>query len=491
MKKMLTIIVIGMMFLSTFAWARIARADRVVIYHYDCRYLRVSGILPGAYYVDIPTEGLVNPGPYPYQFYLSTQMDVALRIRHELYSRGGVAGENHLSIFVDGLSVLEADSPGNGLNWYPGGYWYPGGDGESLVVLGNLSSGTHYITMKATESDYYGVNWWEIISPPPVQSSMSIICSPNPVSVDSPALCTVTVSGSSPTGTVVWSMNSRTGSFGQYICDLSDGTCSTTFTDIFPGTVNITAIYSGDVNNAPSSGCTTLTETAYQYAGRAHFLVSPAFLGLRVNDTFTVTVDLTNAENLVCWQVVLKYSGAGLKLNELWRPDDSVFAGHVVIAPPVVTAGDAMDGLSSGEICVSLLDDDVITKVDNGVLFKANFTVIAPGQWLIEVADISHPLVPELHYLGYISYSFWMDSSLSTQNVAPGSNCTVLTVSPLVGDVNGDFRVDIRDIAVAAKAFGTVSGDSRWNPAADVNRDGKVDLRDVALIAKNFGQHWP
>lgn len=43
-------------------------------------------------------------------------------------------------------------------------------------------------------------------------------------------------------------------------------------------------------------------------------------------------------------------------------------------------------------------------------------------------------------------------------------------------DLNGDDKVDIRDIAIAAKAFGSYPGHPRWNPMADVYRDGKMDI---------------
>ena len=64
----------------------------------------------------------------------------------------------------------------------------------------------------------------------------------------------------------------------------------------------------------------------------------------------------------------------------------------------------------------------------------------------------------------------------------------------LVGDINGDGKVDIRDVSLAALAFGTHAGDPRWNPDADITGiiylvpDGAVDIRDIALISKNFGK---
>jgi thermitase len=57
-----------------------------------------------------------------------------------------------------------------------------------------------------------------------------------------------------------------------------------------------------------------------------------------------------------------------------------------------------------------------------------------------------------------------------------------------LGDINGDGKVDITDVAFAAKAFGSKAGGRRWNPDADLNFDGRIDIIDVARCAKNFGK---
>jgi hypothetical protein len=63
----------------------------------------------------------------------------------------------------------------------------------------------------------------------------------------------------------------------------------------------------------------------------------------------------------------------------------------------------------------------------------------------------------------------------------------------LLGDLNGDGKVDMKDIAIAAKAFGSYPGHPRWNPDADVTGteylmpDSQVDMRDIAVISRNFG----
>jgi len=56
-----------------------------------------------------------------------------------------------------------------------------------------------------------------------------------------------------------------------------------------------------------------------------------------------------------------------------------------------------------------------------------------------------------------------------------------------LADLNWDYKVDIRDVAKAAHAFGTWEDMPRWDPEADINGDGVVNIRDIALIASYFG----
>ena len=59
------------------------------------------------------------------------------------------------------------------------------------------------------------------------------------------------------------------------------------------------------------------------------------------------------------------------------------------------------------------------------------------------------------------------------------------TVTLLGGDVNGDDRVDIRDLSYVAWHF------DEYDEKADINQDGQVDILDLTLTAGNFGQVGP
>jgi uncharacterized repeat protein (TIGR01451 family) len=58
----------------------------------------------------------------------------------------------------------------------------------------------------------------------------------------------------------------------------------------------------------------------------------------------------------------------------------------------------------------------------------------------------------------------------------------------IMGDVNGDGLVNMKDIALVARAFGSTPTSPNWNFAADLNRDGLVNMKDMALVARNFGK---
>ena len=57
--------------------------------------------------------------------------------------------------------------------------------------------------------------------------------------------------------------------------------------------------------------------------------------------------------------------------------------------------------------------------------------------------------------------------------------------APLIGDVNGDGKVDYHDFLIVKAAMGTTAGLPGYDPRADVIRDGVVDSQDLALVGGN------
>jgi len=62
---------------------------------------------------------------------------------------------------------------------------------------------------------------------------------------------------------------------------------------------------------------------------------------------------------------------------------------------------------------------------------------------------------------------------------------------PNLGDINGDGKVDLKDVYIVAKAYCSKVGDPRYDPQADLNSDGAVDIEDLIIVVLNFGHMYP
>ena len=60
-------------------------------------------------------------------------------------------------------------------------------------------------------------------------------------------------------------------------------------------------------------------------------------------------------------------------------------------------------------------------------------------------------------------------------------------IPPLLGDANGDGKVDLSDEAIVLNNFGRAAVPGVVTPG-DLNGDGNVDLTDLAIVQNNMGQ---
>jgi hypothetical protein len=58
----------------------------------------------------------------------------------------------------------------------------------------------------------------------------------------------------------------------------------------------------------------------------------------------------------------------------------------------------------------------------------------------------------------------------------------------MIGDLNGDYKVNIVDIVIVARALGSRPGDPRWNPDCDLNNDELINFDDLEKVAEHFGK---
>lgn len=85
------------------------------------------------------------------------------------------------------------------------------------------------------------------------------------------------------------------------------------------------------------------------------------------------------------------------------------------------------------------------------------------------------------------NYTVYVSSSYGGANATNETTFEVMRES-LSTDLSGDGVVDILDIAIAARAYGSYPGHPRWNPAADLDSDGTVSILDIAMVAKDYGK---
>ncbi len=67
---------------------------------------------------------------------------------------------------------------------------------------------------------------------------------------------------------------------------------------------------------------------------------------------------------------------------------------------------------------------------------------------------------------------------------------TVMRISPsfLSTDLNKDGTVDIIDLNIVARAYGSYPGHPKWDETADLNKDGSVNIKDIYKVARDYGK---
>ena len=197
-------------------------------------------------------------------------------------------------------------------------------------------------------------------------------------------------------------------------------------------------------------------------------LVYPSEITVPPSETFTVNVTIADVTDLCAWQVKLYFNSSILNCTTALYPEDHIFAGKDIVSlNPVI---DNMEGYVLHGCC--LLGEEENFN-GSGTLFQIKFKALPGGASLLMFSGLNTYLLDyDIHEIPCRT----QDGYVTTTGVT------------ITGDLNIDGKVDIQDVVVAAKAFGSYLGHPRWNPLADINKDGIVNVIDIVLIAKNFGK---
>jgi len=119
------------------------------------------------------------------------------------------------------------------------------------------------------------------------------------------------------------------------------------------------------------------------------------------------------------------------------------------------------------------------------------FSPITDYRWTFGDGNIISVATPTItHYypqLGNYTVGLTITDAVGRTNTI-NQLVEVLNITAKSFDVNGDGKIDIKDIFRAAKAYGSQPGSPNWDPACDVNKDSKIDIKDIFGIAKHYGE---
>lgn len=161
-------------------------------------------------------------------------------------------------------------------------------------------------------------------------------------------------------------------------------------------------------------------------------------------------------------------------LTVVYNPDHLQYMSAEVMSDDVLLAGEA-NTANAGERRFALVHlDDGNGNVHYSELLKLTFRV----KELSQATDSAISLRQVVTADGDGTETAWESGSpLQLQ---------LLMRSGASGDLNGDGKFTVGDLAIAAARYGATSADPNWNDIknADMNHDGKIDIADLSAIAR-------
>jgi hypothetical protein len=160
-----------------------------------------------------------------------------------------------------------------------------------------------------------------------------------------------------------------------------------------------------------------------------------------------------------------------------WRIDPGETYTYKVLAENIAAKEDSENGeLVSVTVDVKVYEDDTLKNTITDVTLDP-FEYVYLGPYTTgALAGGNHTIKVEIYEGGSLIHTY-VHKFVATLRV---------DITSYSGDAI-DLKVDIKDVARAARAFGSSPVHLRWDPPCDVNDDFKVDIRDIAAIARRFG----
>ena len=129
-------------------------------------------------------------------------------------------------------------------------------------------------------------------------------------------------------------------------------------------------------------------------------------------------------------------------------------------------------------------DNDGFVSVEEAF----NFSTPLVQDYMKETVFVVPEFLQQYHDIGIFpeDYDAYPHPVIDDQYI--GQLFLDLSYYNLSNDLNNDGAVNIVDVAIVAKAFGTKIGDEKFNPIADLDGNNEIDILDVSRVAKDFGK---
>ena len=165
----------------------------------------------------------------------------------------------------------------------------------------------------------------------------------------------------------------------------------------------------------------------------------------------------------------------------------TVFAGIIAAEVPEMSFKARLIGcLSDRDVTFSISNvkskkgtEEFASRTLNGQI-DTSFLIKTKGKYRIRISS-----------LGMLTHAFILD-------LTPGRSVNLGKINAFLGDVNGDNRIDKKDIALIQSFLGVTSSSKVWNtgfekppcPAyyCDLNHDNVIDRLDLRIAFDNLGK---
>lgn len=208
--------------------------------------------------------------------------------------------------------------------------------------------------------------------------------------------------------------------------------------------------------------------------------VAPEEIMVKVGQTFTVDVNITGVSGLQGFDFSLSYNTTildGLEVVE--GPFLASFGPTFVVKLEI----DDEFSATQGRVWVVIVVYGDGFADGNGTLATITFNATASGECALDLYS-DYPFKPDELKLVTCGPEP-IPHKVVDGTVVVSSNPDD-PLDPPNPDLNGDETVDLKDVFLAAKAYGTSKGEYGYNPCADLDQNDVIDISDLIEVAQNL-----